>query len=80
MQSYDLENENENITFTNETNIYSPLHIKIIAKEKYKLNKLQTISFEIFIPNTTNNQSLQYVEGAIDIGKTKIIRSIQDYF
>jgi hypothetical protein len=40
MQSYDLENENENITFIDETNIYSPLHIKTIAKEKYKLNKL----------------------------------------
>ncbi len=80
MQSYDFENENENITFIDETNIYSPLHIKTIAKEKYKLNKLQAISFEIFIPNTTNNQSLQYVEGAIGIGKTKIIWSIQDYF
>jgi hypothetical protein len=61
MQSYDIENENENITFIDETNIYSPLHIKTIIKEKYKLNDLQPISFEIFITNTTNNQLLQYV-------------------
>ncbi len=33
MQSYDIENENENITFIDETNIYSPLHIKNIIKE-----------------------------------------------
>jgi hypothetical protein len=79
MQSCDIENENESITFIDETNIYSPLHIKTITKEKYKLNNLPAISFEIFIPNTTNNQSLQYV-GVIGIGKTKIIRSIQDYF
>jgi hypothetical protein len=80
MQSYDIENENENITFIDQTNIYSPLHIKTIIKEKYKFNNLQAISFEIFIPNTTNYQSLQYVGGVIGIGKTKIIRSIQDYF
>jgi hypothetical protein len=49
MQSYDIENENENITFIDETNIYSPLHIKTIIKEKYKLNNLQAISFENFI-------------------------------
>jgi hypothetical protein len=35
--------ENENITFIDETNIYSPLHIKTIIKEKYKLNDLQAI-------------------------------------
>jgi hypothetical protein len=70
MQSYDIENENENITFINETNIYSPSHIKTITKEKYKLNNLQAISFEHFIPNTINNQLLQYVGGAIGIGKT----------
>jgi len=29
----DIENENENITFIDETNIYSPLHIKTIIKE-----------------------------------------------
>jgi hypothetical protein len=52
MQSYDIENENENITFIDEINIYSPLHIKTIIKEKYKLNNLQTISFENFIANT----------------------------
>jgi len=34
MQSYDTENENENMTFIDETNIYSPLHIKTIIKEK----------------------------------------------
>jgi hypothetical protein len=56
MQSYDIENENENITFIDETNIYSPLHIKTITKEKYKLDNLQAISFEFFIPNATNNQ------------------------
>jgi len=39
----DIENENENITFIDETNIYSPLHIKTIIKEKYKLNDLQAI-------------------------------------
>jgi len=54
MQSYDI----ENITFIDETNIYSPLHIKTIIKEKYKLNDLQGISFENFIANTTNNQLL----------------------
>ncbi len=50
------ENENGNITFIDETNIYSPLQIKTIIKEKYKLNDLQAISFENFIANTTNNQ------------------------
>jgi len=34
MQSYDIENENENTKFIDETNIYSPLHIKTIIKEK----------------------------------------------
>jgi hypothetical protein len=43
-------------TFTDETNIYSPLHIKNIKKEKYKLNNLQAISFENSIANITNNQ------------------------
>jgi len=38
MQSYDTKNENENITFIDETNIYSPLHIKTIINKKYKLN------------------------------------------
>jgi hypothetical protein len=47
MQSYDIENENENITFIDETHIYSPLHIKTIIKEKYKLNDLQAISLQI---------------------------------
>ncbi len=32
MQSYDIENENKNITLIDETNIYSPLHIKNIIK------------------------------------------------
>ncbi len=27
MQSYDIENENKNVTFIDETNIYSPLQI-----------------------------------------------------
>jgi hypothetical protein len=40
MQSYDIENENKNITFIDETNIYPPLHIKTIIKEKYKLNNV----------------------------------------
>jgi hypothetical protein len=70
MQSYDVENENENITFIDETNIYSPLHIKTIIKEKYKLNNLQAISFENFIANTINNQLLQYVGGAAGTSKT----------
>ncbi len=39
----ECENENENITFIKETNIYSPIHIKTIIKEKYKLNDLQAI-------------------------------------
>jgi hypothetical protein len=43
MQSYDIENENKNITLIDETNIYSPLHIKNIIKETYKLNNLQAI-------------------------------------
>jgi len=43
---------NKNITFIDEINIYSPLHIKNIIKKKYKLNYLQAISFEIFIANT----------------------------
>jgi len=50
----DIENEIENITFIDETNIYSPLHIKTIIKEKYKLNDLQAIWFENF---NANNQS-----------------------
>jgi hypothetical protein len=58
-------NQNKNVTFTNETNIYSPLGIKTIIKEKYKLNDLQAISFEIFIASTRNNQFLQYVGGVI---------------
>jgi hypothetical protein len=80
MQSYDIENENENIPFIDETHIYSPLHIKTIIKEKYKLNDLQAISFENFIANTTNNQLLLYVGGAVGISKTQIIKPIQDYF
>jgi len=56
MSSCDIENDNENITFIDETNINSPLHIKNIKKEKYKLNNLQTISFENSIANITNNQ------------------------
>jgi len=78
MQSYDI--ENENITFIDETNIYSPLHIKTIVKEKYKLNDLQAISFENFIANTTNNKLLQFARGDVAIGKTQIIITIQDYF
>ncbi len=49
-------------------------------KEKYKLNNLKAISFEIFIANPTNNRLLQYVGGVVGIGKTQIIRTIQDYF
>ncbi len=64
MSSCDIENDNENITFIDETNINSPLHIKNIKKEKYKLNNLQTISFENSIANITNNQWLKYVGGA----------------
>jgi hypothetical protein len=56
MPSCDIENENKNITFINETNFYSPLHIKNIIKEKYKLYNLRAISFENFIANITNNQ------------------------
>jgi hypothetical protein len=70
MQSYDFENENENITFIDETNIYSPLHIKTIINEKYKLNDLQAISFEIFIANIINNQLLQHVGGVVGTSKT----------
>jgi hypothetical protein len=61
MQLYDIEIEDENIRFIDETNIFSPLHIKNIVKEKYKLNNLQAILFENFIENTTNNPLLQYV-------------------
>jgi hypothetical protein len=43
MQSCDIENKNKNVTFIDETNIYSPLHIKNIIKEKFKLNNLKTI-------------------------------------
>ncbi len=39
MQLCDIEIENKNITFTNETNIYSPLGIKNIIKE----NKIKMI-------------------------------------
>ncbi len=56
MPSCDIENKNKNITFIDETNIYSPLHIKNIKKEKYKLNNLQAISFENSIANIINNQ------------------------
>ncbi len=80
MQSYDIENENENIIFIDETNIYSPLRIKTIIKEKYKLNDLQAISFENFIANTTNNQLLQFARGDVGIGKTQIIIAIQLFF
>jgi hypothetical protein len=75
-----IENENENITFIDETNIYSTLHIKTIINENYKLNYLQAISFENFIVNTTNNQLLEYVRGAASTGKTQIIKAIQDFF
>jgi len=64
MPSCDIEYKNKNITFIDETNIYSPLHIKNIKKEKYKLNNLQAISFENSIANIINNQWLQYVGGA----------------
>jgi uncharacterized protein YbcV (DUF1398 family) len=47
-----LKNKNKNVTFINETNICSLLHIKNIIREKYKLNDLQVISFEIFIAST----------------------------
>jgi hypothetical protein len=80
MQIYDIENQDENITFIDETNIYSPLHIKTIVKEKYKLNDLQAISFENFIANTTNNKLLQFARGDVAIGKTQIIITIQDFF
>ncbi len=50
-----LKTKNKNVTFINETNIYSLLHIKYIIREKYKLNYLQVISFEIFIASTRNN-------------------------
>jgi hypothetical protein len=40
MQSYDIQKKNYNIIIINETNIYSPLHIKNVIKEKYKLNNL----------------------------------------
>jgi hypothetical protein len=47
MQIYDIENQDENITFIDETNIYSPLHIKNNIKEKYELNNLQAILLKI---------------------------------
>jgi hypothetical protein len=34
MPSCDIENENKNITFIDETNVYSPLHIKTFIKKK----------------------------------------------
>jgi hypothetical protein len=36
-----------NVAFIDETNIYSPLHIKNIIKEKYKLNNFKAISLQI---------------------------------
>jgi hypothetical protein len=65
-----------NITFIDETNINSPLHIKTIIKERYKLNDVQAISFENFNANTTNNQLLQYVRGVTCTSKTQIIKAI----
>jgi len=79
MQSYDIEKKNKNIKFIDEINMYSPLHIKIIIEEKYKLNYLQAISFENFIANTKKIQLLQYVEGTSRTIK-HIIKAIQDYF
>ncbi len=73
MQSYDIENENKNITFIDEINMYSPLHNKIIIKEKYKLNYWQAISFEIFIANKIR---IIYVGGTSRTSKTKIIKAI----
>jgi hypothetical protein len=58
-------------TFIDETNIYAPLHITHIIKEKYKLNNLQAISFQNFIRNETKNQLLQYVGRVASIGKHK---------
>jgi hypothetical protein len=55
MQSYDIKNENKNITLIDETNIYSPLYIKNIIKETYKLNNLQAISFGNFIASTNKS-------------------------
>jgi len=37
------------VAFIDETNMYSPLHIKNIIKEKYKLNNLKAISFAILL-------------------------------
>jgi len=71
MQSCDIEIENKNVTFTDETNIYSPLGIKNIINEKYKLNDLQAVSFENFIASTRNNQLLQYVGGTIVLIKQR---------
>jgi hypothetical protein len=79
MQSYDIEKKNKNIKFIDEINMYSPLHIKIIIEEKYKLNYLQAISFENFIANTKKIQLLQYVGGTSRTIK-HIIKAIQDYF
>ncbi len=75
-----LKTKNKNVTFINETYIYSLLHIKNIIREKNKINDLQVISFENFIASTRNNQLLQYVGGDASIGKIHIIKTIQDYF
>jgi hypothetical protein len=45
----------------------------------YKLNQLHTHAFETFTQINSNKKILQYVGGAIEIGKTQIIKAIQNY-
>jgi hypothetical protein len=49
-----------------------------MIKGKYQLNNLQIISFKNFIENTQNKQLLQYIGGATNIGKTQIIKTVQN--
>jgi hypothetical protein len=51
-------------TFIDNINVYSPLSIKNIIEEKYKLKNLQVTLFKNFNESTTNYQILQCIGGA----------------
>ncbi len=65
MQWHDIENENKNVTFVDETNIY--LHEKHHYKN-YKSNNLQAILFVNLIANTKKNL-LRCVGGVVSTSK-----------
>ncbi len=80
MQSYDIENKNENITFIDETNIYSPFTHYNHHKGKIQVKWFTSHFIWNFHCKYQKNKLVQFARRVIGTGKTPIIRGIQDFF